>query len=118
MQIDVLYPENADTCVLCVQGEVHSVDARELERHLVTGLQTSRSDLVVDLSGVGFITSEGLGALVRARQQARRLGIEMLLVAPPEPAVGVLRATGLTKVFTLLEPGDAERLRAFCMTAC
>ncbi len=118
MQIRVEHTGNNETCLLWVYGEVHFLEAGELEQRLLAALEAGCTDLVVDISGVSFLTSEGLGALSRARREARRLGGELRLTAPPEPVLGVFRATGLTTVFPLFGCIGAAQPRLPAAAAC
>lgn len=57
--------------------------------------------LRIDLDGVEFMDSPGLGALIQCRRRAHRSGIELELVARHGPARRLLDATGIADVFTL-----------------
>lgn len=59
--------------------------------------------LAMDMSGVDFMDSSGLGVLVGARKRAVASGGMLVLVNAPDRVVRVLRITGLTKVFPLFE---------------
>jgi anti-anti-sigma factor len=48
----------------------------------------------VDLGGVTFLDSAGLGALVAARHQAGDNGVRMYVVNPAPPVAAVLEITG------------------------
>jgi len=50
--------------------------------------------LVVDVGGVGFIDSAGLGALLSIRDRTRQPGIEMSLLNVPEPVRRILDLSG------------------------
>jgi anti-sigma B factor antagonist len=60
-----------------------------------------RTDVVVDVSGLGFIDSTGLNALVAARREAERLGCTLTLRRPARCVRRVLDITGLDKVFAI-----------------
>lgn len=55
--------------------------------------------LVVDLSGVGFMDSTGLGVLVGALRLARLHNGSLYLVAPRERIHRIMAITGLDSVF-------------------
>ena len=57
--------------------------------------------LRVDVSGLGFIDSYGLGALVSARNSAAAHGVTMTLVEPSPPVRKAVEVTGLADVFGL-----------------
>jgi anti-anti-sigma factor len=59
----------------------------------------SRLDpLVLDLSGVDFLTAEGLGELIRVHKRLQRMGGELVLDNVGEQAFEVLQVTRLTDV--------------------
>ena len=58
---------------------------------------------VVDLSGVTFIDSTGLGALMRAHQRLRRQGRALSLICPAGPARRALEVSGLVGVLPIVE---------------
>jgi anti-sigma B factor antagonist len=57
--------------------------------------------LRVDVSGLGFIDSYGLGALVSARNSAAAQGVTMTLAEPSPPVRKAVEVTGLGDVFGL-----------------
>ena len=118
MQLHVDHLGGKGTRLLCVQGEVHFLETAELESHIRVALEVGCSDLVVDISGVSFLTSEGLGALLRARREARRLGGDLRLTTPPEPVLGIFRATALTRVFPLVGHIGSAQPRLPATAAC
>jgi anti-sigma B factor antagonist len=57
--------------------------------------------LRVDVSGLGFIDSYGLGALVSARNSAAAHGVTLTLAEPSPPVRKAIEVTGLGHVFGL-----------------
>ena len=57
--------------------------------------------IVVDLSGVTFVDSSGLGALVAGLKSARQASGDLRIAAPPEQTVAVLKLTSLDRVFRI-----------------
>lgn len=60
-------------------------------------------DAVVDLSGLGFIDSSGLGVLVGALKRFNTAGHRLSLRAPTASLRRVLETTGLARAF-VIEP--------------
>jgi anti-anti-sigma factor len=56
---------------------------------------TPRRDVIIDLSGVRFIDSTGLGLMVRAKKLARNGGANLLFTALPPPVQNVIRIARL-----------------------
>jgi anti-anti-sigma factor len=85
---------------LVVAGEVDVVSAGRFREYLSGALDLRPTSLTVDLSGVPFLDSTGLSALVYAHQRARAEGVT-LVVADPRPQVHrLLDVTGLLPVLT------------------
>jgi anti-sigma B factor antagonist len=57
--------------------------------------------LAIDLRGVTFIDSTGIGVLVRLRVAAGERHKNLVLVAPSEPVIRLLRITALTSAFAI-----------------
>jgi stage II sporulation protein AA (anti-sigma F factor antagonist) len=57
--------------------------------------------LRVDVAGLDFIDSYGLGALVSARNSAAALGVTLTLAEPSPPVRKAIEVTGLGNVFGL-----------------
>ncbi|GAA4760074.1 STAS domain-containing protein [Nocardioides endophyticus] len=95
-----------DTRVVRCVGEIDIATVPEL-RDRVMGLQVDGPPrLVIDLTGVTFIDSLGLGALIGIHKRARVL--QGSLVVVPSPAANrVLVATALDRVFKLHETVEA-----------
>jgi anti-anti-sigma factor len=62
-----------------VQGEVDAHTSGDLDKALGDLLAQQHSRLVLDFSQVGYVSSAGLRALLRAQQKARALGGEVRL---------------------------------------
>jgi anti-sigma B factor antagonist len=58
-------------------------------------------ELRIDLSGVEFIDSTGLGALVWAWKQARMFRMTFLVMNPSPEATRLLALSGLDRIFTV-----------------
>jgi len=54
--------------------------------------------LVLDVAGVGFIDSAGLGALLSIRERTRQLGIDMTLINVSDPVRRILDLSGSSVV--------------------
>lgn len=73
---------------------------------------TSPADLVIDLSGVPFIDSAGLGALIGAIRRTRELGGQVSLACERSNLIRLLRNTGFDRI-VLVAPTVEEATTAF-----
>jgi anti-sigma B factor antagonist len=81
--------------VLKLTGEVDVHAARRLSEPLSSLLGSSAPAIIVDASGVTFMDSTGLGALMRVHERLDRQGRALILVCPPGPVRRLLELTGL-----------------------
>ena len=91
------------TIVISVHGDLDLHSADELGDRLVEAAADGASTVVVDLTGVEFLDSQGLGALLRG---TRRLGggAERFRLVVPDPQIRRLfEITALDRVFPLDE---------------
>lgn len=87
--------------VLTVAGEVDVHTASRLREALTAAEAAAPPRIVVDLEGVPFMDSTGLGVLVGALARARDSEREVVLASVP-PRVGrLLRLTGLDQQFAI-----------------
>ncbi|MFE3114201.1 STAS domain-containing protein [Kitasatospora indigofera] len=84
-------------------GELDLDTAATLDTALRRALAVDPSAvvLVVDLAGVTFCDSCGLGALLRARAETERAGVKLRLARPTNAVVRLLEITGADHVLTV-----------------
>ncbi len=107
MELDLATRQADDHTVVEVGGEVDVYTAPGLDEHLGSLVQAGQVHLVVDLSGVDFLDSTGLGVLVKALKRAREHDGSLDLVATEERILKVFRITGLDAVIPIHVSVDA-----------
>jgi anti-anti-sigma factor len=80
------------------EGRLDLLSAAELKRLLVEEVGAGQNRLVVDLMGVTFIDSSGLGALIGGLKAARTAGGNLRLARAGEQALTILELTTLDRV--------------------
>jgi anti-sigma B factor antagonist len=75
--------------------------APSLKDKITELLKSGQATLIVDLSGVAFLDSTGLGALVEARAATTEAGGSLLLVCNQERILKLFTITGLDGVFSI-----------------
>jgi anti-sigma B factor antagonist len=96
-------PVSPDGLVLAtVTGELDLDRADDVRDSLAQAASTPGCRFLrVDASGLGFIDSYGLGALVSARNSAAAAGVTFTLAEPSPPVRKAVEVTGLGDVFGL-----------------
>ena len=85
---------------VAVTGEVDVLTAPLLWERLQQAIDSTKGSLVIDLGGVRFIDSMGLGTLVRAHKRLSEDSRTMLIRSPDDRARKLFALTGLDNVFT------------------
>jgi len=89
--------------VLPVDGDVDVATAPLLRQRLDSLLDNGRSEVVVDLSAVGFLDSSGLGALVWGLKKAKARGGWVRLVVVEPRVHRMFELTGLDRSFQIFD---------------
>lgn len=90
-----------DRTIVEVGGEIDVYTAPKLREQLVDLVNAGRFHLVVDMEGVEFLDSTGLGVLVGGLKRVRAHDGSLHLVCTQERILKIFRITGLTKVFPI-----------------
>lgn len=93
------------TEVLGIRGELDLDSAPRLEAALIDAEGRNCSAIVLELSGLEFIDSTGIGVLVKAQGRAARDGRRFLLKNLPPQTARVLSIAGLSSRFAISEDG-------------
>jgi anti-sigma B factor antagonist len=97
-----------DFQVVRVSGEVDLSWSQELRRAILDALKAG-DRVGVDMSGVSYIDSSGIAALVEGFQSARAKGQRFALLAVSAPVKSVLELARLDRVFPIYADLDAAR---------
>ncbi|MEU2430610.1 STAS domain-containing protein [Streptomyces sp. NPDC007861] len=109
MMLDVEQGKQGAWTVLHVRGELDLVSSPVVRRRIHDAVAMGRRDLVLDLSGVLFCDSSGVGVLISARRLMRSCRGRLRLILPARGAVEgshvnrVLAALGVRRLFEVYE---------------
>jgi anti-sigma B factor antagonist len=87
--------------VVDVKGEIDVYTAPKLREKLIELVSEGSYDIVVNLEGVDFLDSTGLGVLVGALKRVKAHDGELSLVCTQDKILKIFKITGLTKVFPI-----------------
>ena len=95
MNLRVEKPDGEDLPIVAVHGELDLDGAPELRRALIEAIDEHPGrPLVVDLEGVDFIDSAGLGVLVGGLKRAKDAEGDLVLVATGHSVIGCSSSPG------------------------
>jgi anti-sigma B factor antagonist len=95
----------ASHVVLAVAGDVDLASAPQLRSGLAEAVERYPG-VVVDLAGVGFMDSTGLGVLVASYNRARTAGHRVVLACPQQIVKNALRIVQVDHLIDVYESLD------------
>ncbi|MDY0087040.1 MAG: STAS domain-containing protein [Coriobacteriia bacterium] len=111
MELEITTQQQDGVCSMSLVGEVDVYTAPRLKDALIEQIESGCTRIIVDLEGVGFIDSSGLGVLVGGLRRAKERQGTIRLVCTRDNVLKVFRITGLDKVFAIF--ADAEEAQEF-----
>ena len=97
-----IFPQADESVRIEVTGDLHMAWGHRLRDAVSASLGSFAPKLVViDLVGITFLDSAGIGALVGALKEARERGSELVVRNPTPFVYHILKITGLTEAFGL-----------------
>jgi anti-sigma B factor antagonist len=101
----------ANGCTVCRPvGELDAFTVSQFRQALAELASSPR--LLIDLSGVPFVDSAGLGALIGGIRRVRELGGDVAVACPRPTLTRLLHTTGFDRIVTVA-PSVAEAIKAF-----
>lgn len=92
--------------VVTVAGDVDLLTAEKFRDFACDEIAAHPKSAVIDMTGVGFVDSSGIGALVAIRRHAEALGLSVV-VEPSRRVQAALKLAGLTEIFQSNHPDDS-----------
>jgi len=93
--------------VVAVGGEIDVYTAPKLRDKITELVGNGCYHLVIDLQGVEFLDSTGLGVLVGGLKKVRAHDGSLRLVCTQDRLLKIFRITGLAKVFDIHDSAEA-----------
>ncbi len=101
MELGIDVREVGSQSVVDVKGEIDVYTAPKLREKLIELVSEGSYDVVVNLEGVDFLDSTGLGVLVGALKRVKAHDGSLSLVCTQDKILKIFKITGLTKVFPI-----------------
>lgn|SRR5574341_1505655 len=101
MDVSVIRMNRLD--LITIKGSINSDTAPRFDEALNQSLDRGTANLVIDLSGVDYMSSAGMRALIAAGKRASSEGGRLSLAAPSERVRQVMELAGLLNAFEVFE---------------
>jgi len=103
--LNIHQEETADGYVICRPvGELDAFTVSQFRQALAELASSPR--LVIDMSGIPFVDSAGLGALIGGIRRTRELGGDVAVACDRPTLVRLLRTTGFDRIVSVTETVD------------
>lgn len=89
--------------VLSLEGRLDASSAKDIKEKVDSLSTESRVNLVIDMAGVDFIDSSGLGSLVSSLRTVNKLGGDIKISALQDQVRSVFELTRLHRIFGIYD---------------
>jgi anti-anti-sigma factor len=93
--------------VIAPTGRIDSATSPELDRVVTAAFDGGEASLVIDMAGVDYISSLGLGVLLKSAKRAKAASGSLQLCALQAPVLHVFRISGFDRVLGIHEARSA-----------
>jgi anti-sigma B factor antagonist len=100
LKVDTRSPREG-VAVIVLSGEVDVYTSPRLKQEMVDLLNRGQVNLIVDLNGVEYLDSTGLGVLIGGLKRARERDGDLRLICENMRILRIFEITGLTKIFEI-----------------
>jgi anti-sigma B factor antagonist len=101
--MEILTKEMKRVSMVTVSGRVDSNTAPDFDKALQVLINAGRSNIVVDMKGVEYLSSAGLRALVSAAKASKHSGGDVRIAQPSQRVKEVMGLAGLTAIFMIYD---------------
>lgn len=112
MSVDIELEQAPDHWTLAVTGELDYSECAAFRMHIDRVLKSSPPALIVDMSGIEYLDSSGLGLLLSLSREFTPHGGRLVLITNPT-VDSILELTRLTGIFSIA----ADRAQALDLLA-
>lgn len=98
--------------LLKVEGRIDSNSAPEMETKLGDMVDAEKTQIILNLKDVEYMSSAGLRAMVSTLKKVKRVNGDLRLCEPSARVHEVLRLAGLTSIFSIYN-AQAEAVGSF-----
>ncbi len=116
--MDCQISRSDDVALLVIIGSLDSSWADYLSERFDEVVRSGAHEVLVDMSGVSYLSSNGIGLLVRYHRQMRQIGTRFRIVALSDSVGYVLKLTGVLNLLTDAGPpsDDGSSMAAAVVT--
>jgi len=93
-----------DTCVIYeLRGYIDAHTVIEFEKAIHTAIDSGTRCVILDISGLSYISSAGIGAMMSLARKLSQSGGELVLMNPSPKVFAILDGLGFTRIFKIAD---------------
>lgn len=108
--MDILIYQQADQMLIRISGRIVLDECDRLKSSIVPRINSSSKQVFLDLSGVDFIDSAGLGVLVGMKVSSNKNHARLAILSPSKEVSDILMVSKLDSIFDILTGQDSQRI--------
>lgn len=110
--MDIIEKAMGNVCIVKLIGRLDASCSSELKDKVTAMLDENKKNILIDLGGIDFIDSSGLGMLVNCMGSVTKTGGLFKISSLKEHPKSLLQMTRLDRVFDIFDDRD-EAIKAF-----
>ena len=99
-----------DVEVLKLEGRLDASSAKDVKEKVALLTKENRVKLVIDMGGIDFIDSSGLGSLVSSLRSVNKLGGDIKVSALQDQVRAIFELTRLHRIFGIYDDSNAAAM--------
>ena len=107
--LDVSATQEQGVTIVHLSGEIDLHTSPQLRDRLLNLIDRKPQRIILDLSGVGYVDSSGVGTIVELKRRAMRTDSKVVLVGLQARVRSLFEITRLDKFFTITDNIDEAR---------
>lgn len=100
---------NSDCTIFDLRGYIDAHTVIEFEKAVNVVIEGGGKSIILDISGLSYISSAGIGAMMGLTRRLSQRGGDLVLLNPTQKVFAILDGLGFTKIFKIAT-GEAEAL--------
>jgi len=109
--MEITTRKEKNSAVVSVSGRIDAITAPDFEKSLDGLITAGEKSIVINLSGLGYISSAGLRSILSSAKKLKALSGEIMFTGLQGPVEEVFQISGFKSIFKIFS-SEAEALDA------
>lgn len=110
--MNLTYEVKNDFYIICIDGDLDASSSILLDNALQAAVDNNEKNILVDCSGLNYISSAGLGVFMSRLKDFEHNSIELVLFELNEKVLSVFKILGLNELIKIAP--DRESAQSYC----